>query len=53
MDILARLKEEESKLQQQLDTVREAIKIVIRDSKTPNGKKRRMSAAAPACLPDP
>ena len=36
MDILAALKAEESKLQQQLDTVHEAIKIVIRESKPPD-----------------
>jgi len=39
MDILAALKSEESKLQQQLDTVHAAIKIVIRESKPPDRKK--------------
>jgi hypothetical protein len=52
MDILAALKVEETKLQQQLDTLREAIKIVIRENKTPTGKKKGMLAAAAACFPD-
>jgi hypothetical protein len=39
MDILAALKAEESKLQQQLDTIRAAIKIVIRESKSSTKKK--------------
>jgi hypothetical protein len=34
VDILAALKAEESKLQQQLDTIRAAVKIVIRESKS-------------------
>ncbi len=38
MDILAALKTEESKMQQQLDTVHAAIKIVIRESKPPDSK---------------
>jgi hypothetical protein len=45
MDILAALKAEASKLQQQLDTVHEAIKIVIRESKPSDGKKKGMSVA--------
>jgi hypothetical protein len=52
MDILAALKAEESKLQQQLDTVREAIKIVIRENKPSDGKKKGMPASDPACLLD-
>ena len=45
MDILAALKAEESKLQQQLASVRGAMKIVIRESKSSGGKKQSMSAA--------
>jgi hypothetical protein len=39
MDILAALIAEESKLKQQLDTVRAAIKIVIRESKSSTKKQ--------------
>jgi len=52
MDILARLKAEESKLQQQLDTVRVAIKLVNKERKSSVGKKKRMPASDPACLLD-
>jgi len=58
MDILAALRQEETKLQkqadtvrQQLDTVRAAIKILgrgVANSDKPIGKKKVMSAAARA-----
>jgi len=58
MDILAALRQEETKLQkqadaakQQLDTVRTAIKILgrgVANSDNPIGKKKVMSAAARA-----
>ena len=50
MDILAALKAEASKLQQQLDTVHAAIKIVIRESNLQTGKKKGMPASDPACF---
>jgi hypothetical protein len=40
MDILAALVAEESRLKQQLDTTRAAIKIVIRESKSSTEKQR-------------
>ena len=45
MDILAALKTEESRLQQQLDTVHAAMKIVIDEDKS-SGKKRKAMTAA-------
>jgi len=39
MDILAALVAEESKLKQQLDTIRAAIKIVIRECKSSTEKQ--------------
>jgi len=45
MDILAALKAEASKLQQQVDTLHEAIKIAIRESKPSAGKKKGMPAS--------
>lgn len=39
MDILAALVTEESRLKQQLDTIRAAIKIVIRESKSSTEKQ--------------
>jgi hypothetical protein len=44
MDILARLKAEESRLQQQLDTIREAIKLVKAESKALGKKTNGVSA---------
>ena len=46
MDILAELKKEESKLQQQLDTVRAAMKIWKLEKKSSGKKKKGMSLAA-------
>jgi len=46
MDILARLKKEESKLQQQLETVRMAMKLVKKENKSSGGKKNEMPAVA-------
>ncbi len=44
MDILAALVAEESRLKQQLDTIRAAIKIVIRETKSPTEKQPTPSA---------
>jgi hypothetical protein len=48
MDILLALKNEASKLQQQLDTVNAAIQILGGKNRVGPGKKRRVSASARA-----
>ena len=51
MDILSALKTEESKLQQQLETIHAAMRILSGKntvSRGKRGKKRRMSASARA-----
>ena len=53
MDILAALKKEESKLQQQLAIVHTAMKLVDKERKSSDGKKKGLPASDPACLLDP
>jgi hypothetical protein len=48
MDILSALKNEASKLQQQLDRVNAAIKILGEKNDAGRGKKRHISASARA-----
>lgn len=48
MDILAALKNERSKLQQQLNTVDAAIKLFLGQNGAGRGKKRHVSASARA-----
>jgi len=43
MDILAALKAEESKLQQQLDTIHAAMKLVNEKGKSSGGKEQDLS----------
>jgi hypothetical protein len=43
MDILAALKAEESKLQQQLDTIHAAMKLVNKERKSSGGKEQDLS----------
>ena len=48
MNILAALKAEASKLQQQLDTLNSAMKVLGEQNSVRRPKKRRMSASARA-----
>lgn len=48
MDILLALKKEASKLQQQLDTINAAMKLLGGKNGVGPGKKRRLSASARA-----